>query len=58
MEKIQHFEAMPAFCTQRSKMEGENELFWLTEAEVLERLAINAERMRLLGLDPSSIKAA
>jgi hypothetical protein len=58
MEKIQHFEAMSAFCTQRSKMEGENELFWLTEAELLERLAINAERMRKLGLDPKQIKAA
>jgi hypothetical protein len=26
---------MEAFCRQRSKMEGENELFWLTEAEIL-----------------------
>jgi hypothetical protein len=35
METIQHYRAMEAFCRQRSKMEGENELFWLTEAEIL-----------------------
>ncbi len=52
METVQHFQAMSAFCSQRS-MVGEDELFWLTEAELLERLAINAERMRKLGLDPS-----
>jgi hypothetical protein len=48
METIQHFKAMSAFCDQRSKMEGENELFWLTESELLTRLAINAERLELL----------
>jgi hypothetical protein len=29
-------------------MEGENELFWLNEAELLTRLAIDAERLELL----------
>ena len=58
MKTVQHLQAMSAFGIQRAKMEGENELSWLTEAELLERLAINAERMRKLGLDPKSIKAA
>jgi hypothetical protein len=48
MEKMQHFEAMSAFCSQRSKMDGEDELFWLTEAELLARLAVNTERLRVL----------
>jgi hypothetical protein len=48
METVQHLKAMSAFCTQRSKMVGEDELFWLTEAELLARLAINAERLRVL----------
>jgi hypothetical protein len=48
METIQHFTATSAFCRQRSKMEGENELFWLNEAELLTRLAIDAERLELL----------
>jgi hypothetical protein len=48
METIQHFTAMSAFCRQRSKMDGEDELFWLSEAELLAKLAINAERLKLL----------
>jgi hypothetical protein len=48
METIQHFIAMSAFCRQRSKMDGEDELFWLSEAELLAKLAINVERLRLL----------
>ena len=47
METIQHFIAMSAFCRQRSKMDGEDELFWLSEAELLAK-AINVERLRLL----------
>jgi len=50
MEMIQHFIAMSAFCRQRSKMDGEDELFWLSEAELLAKLAINVERLRLLQL--------
>jgi hypothetical protein len=48
METIQHYRAMEAFCRQRSKMEGENELFWLTEAEILRKLVTNAQRMRVV----------
>ena len=48
METKQYFRAMSAFCVQCSKMEGESELFWLTEAELLARLAVNAERQWIL----------
>jgi hypothetical protein len=48
METIQHYSAMEAFCRQRSKMEGENELFWLTEAEILRKLVTNAQWMRVV----------
>lgn len=50
MEMIQHYKAMSAFCRQHSKMDGEDELFWLTEAELLTKLATNAERLKLLEL--------
>jgi hypothetical protein len=39
---------MEAFCRQRAKMEGENELFWLTEAEILAKLVTNAHRRQVL----------
>lgn len=48
MKTIQHFTAMSAFCRQRSKMDGEDELFWLSEAELMAKLAVNAERLKLL----------
>jgi hypothetical protein len=48
METIQHYRAMEAFCRQRAKMEGESELFWLTETEILARLVTNAHRRRVL----------
>ena len=35
MEPLQHYLTMEAFCRQRAKMEGEDESFWLTEAELL-----------------------
>jgi len=54
MESLQHYRAMEAFCRQRAKMEGEEESFWLTEAELLARLATNAHRMKVLGLNPLS----
>jgi hypothetical protein len=47
METKQYFSAMSAFCIQRSKMESEDELFWLTEAELLAELAVNAERQEI-----------
>jgi hypothetical protein len=55
MEPLQHYHAMESFCRQRAKMEGEDESFWLTEAELLAKLATNAYRMKMLGLDPPDI---
>jgi hypothetical protein len=48
MEMIQHFETKPGLCSQRSKMNGENELCWLSEAELLARLAENAKRLKVV----------
>ena len=48
METIQYYRAMEAFCRQRAKMEGENDLFWLSEAEVLGKLATNAPRQKVV----------
>jgi hypothetical protein len=39
MEALQHFSAMEAFCRQRAKMDGEDDRFWLTEADMLAKLA-------------------
>jgi hypothetical protein len=48
METDQRLKAKSAFFSQRSKLDGEEKLFWVTEAEVLARLATNAERQREL----------
>jgi hypothetical protein len=48
METIQYYRAMEAFCRQRAKMDGENDLFWLSEAEVLGKLATNAPRQKVV----------
>jgi activator of HSP90 ATPase len=48
METLQHHRAVEAFCRQRAKMDGEDELFWLTEAEVLAKLLGNAHRREVL----------
>jgi hypothetical protein len=53
METIQHYRAMEAFCRQRAKAEGESELFWLTEAEILAKLVTNAHRRRVLETEKS-----
>ena len=58
METKQHFKAMSGFCRQRSKMDGEDELFWLTEAELLAKLAINAERLSFLEARSNNLNAA
>jgi hypothetical protein len=55
MRPLQRYRAMEAFCRQRSKMEGEDELFWLTEAEVLAKLATNAHRMQALEIHSPDI---
>jgi hypothetical protein len=53
MNPLQRYRAMEAFCRQHSKMEGEDELFWLTEADVLAKLATNA--IQGLEISPSDI---
>jgi hypothetical protein len=35
---------MEAFCRQHAKMEGEDESFWLSEAELLAKLCASANR--------------
>ena len=50
METTQYYQAMEAFCRQRAKMDGESDLFWLTEAEVLGKLATNAHRQKVVML--------
>jgi hypothetical protein len=47
MEAIQYYRAMEAFCRQRAKMDGENDQFWLSEAEVLGKFATHAPRQKL-----------
>jgi hypothetical protein len=54
METMQHHRSMEAFCRQRAKMEGENELFWLTEAEISAKLVTNAYRRQLLEVEKKS----
>ncbi len=39
MEKLQYYRAMEAFCRQRARMDGEDERFWLKEAQILATLA-------------------
>ena len=48
MQNMMRYRAFEAFCRQRSQMEGENEVFWLAEAEILAKLATNAQRLELL----------
>jgi hypothetical protein len=52
MEPLQYYRAMEAFCRQRAKMDGEDELFWLSEAGLLAKLATNADRTKLPGITP------
>jgi hypothetical protein len=35
-------------CRHRTKMEGENEVFWLAEAELLAKLITVTHRLRVL----------
>jgi hypothetical protein len=48
METTQHFETKPILCRQRSKMNDEDELYLLSEAELLARLAENARRLKIV----------
>jgi hypothetical protein len=42
METVTHCRAMLAFC-QRALMDGEDERFWLTEAEMWQKRMIRAD---------------
>ncbi len=33
MDDVTRYRALAAFCRQRAKMDGENEQFWLAEAD-------------------------
>jgi len=33
MDRVTRYRAMAAFCRQRAKMVGEDERFWMTEAD-------------------------
>jgi hypothetical protein len=48
MEMIQHFETKLVLCRQRSKMNDEDDLYLLSEAELLARLAENARRLKIV----------
>ena len=57
LEPLQHYRAMEAFCRQHAKMDGENESFWLMEAELLAELAASTNRLSGLGItSPNGIE--
>jgi hypothetical protein len=51
MDRTQYYRAMEAFSRQHAKMDGENEIFWLAEAEVLAKLGADAHKLKVM-LDP------
>jgi hypothetical protein len=48
METTQQLETTPALCRKRSKIDSEDDLNWLSEAELLARLAENARRLKIV----------
>ena len=48
MEVSQYYRAMEAFSRQHAKMDGENEIFWLAEAEILAKLGADAHRLKAI----------
>jgi len=44
----QYYRAMEAFSRQHAKMDGESEIFWLAEAEVLAKLGADAHKLRVM----------
>jgi hypothetical protein len=48
MEMIQHFETKPDLCQKRSKTNDEDQLYLLSEAGLLARLAENARRLKII----------
>jgi uncharacterized protein YbaA (DUF1428 family) len=51
MDTTQYYRAMEAFSRQHAKMDGESEIFWLAEAEVLAKLCADAHKLKVM-LDP------
>jgi hypothetical protein len=48
MDSITYYRAMEAFSRQHAKMDGECEIFWLAEAEMLSKLGANAQKLNRL----------
>jgi hypothetical protein len=48
MDSTLYYRAMEAFCRQRAKMDGENDKFWLAEAEVSAKLGADAHREKVV----------
>jgi hypothetical protein len=48
MEVSQYYRAMEAFSRQHAKMDGESEIFWLAEAEVLAKLGADAHKLKAI----------
>jgi hypothetical protein len=56
METVTHCRAMLAFCRQRALMDGEDERFWLTAAEMWQKRMIRADLAETLETMPSNIE--
>jgi hypothetical protein len=48
MDNILYYRAMEAFSRQRAIMDGESEIFWLAEAEVLAKLSADAHKLKMV----------
>jgi hypothetical protein len=48
MDISQYYRAMEAFSRQHAKMDGENDIFWLAEAEVLAKLGADAHKLEVV----------
>jgi hypothetical protein len=48
MEMIQHLETKLDLCRKRSKTNDEDELYWLSETELVAKLAENARRLKIV----------
>jgi hypothetical protein len=56
METVTHCRAMLAFCRQRALMDGEDERFWHTAAEMWQKRMIRADLAETLETMPSNIE--
>jgi hypothetical protein len=48
MDTTQYYRAMEAFSRQHAKMDGESEIFWLAEAEMLAKLGADAHKLKVM----------